>query len=325
MYVLEVDNLHKSYGAVAVLKGLSVRIRSGEVFGLLGQNGAGKTTLLHTLLGFLKPDKGTIRALGTEDLERARAQVGYLPERLNYHTRYTAREYLRFLGEFSGLGGAALRARVDDELRSVGLEEAADRRLETFSKGMLQRVGIAQALLGDPKLLLIDEPTSGLDPAGQAEMRDLLADLRRRGHSILICSHQIDEVERLCDRVGILHRGRVITELSSEQIHEPGRSVELRLAPLSDDQLARLLSISPAVSFSDGALAIRPNTPEIQARVLQALVDARITLLSLQPQDRPLEQIFLRVVRGEPVAATPARPGEGDTLLRELLRREHDQ
>jgi len=325
MYVVEIDNLHKSFGPVPVLSGLSLRVRTGEVFGLLGQNGVGKTTLLHLLLGFLRPDKGSLKVLGSTDLERARPRLGYLPERLSYHTRYTAREYLRFLVQFSGLSGSTLRERVEAELHDVGLEGVADRRLETFSKGMLQRVGIAQALLGDPELLLIDEPTSGLDQAGQQEMRELLGDLRRRGHSILVCSHQIEEVERLCDRVGILHQGRVTTELNSEQMHEPGRGVVLRLPPLSDEQLARLLSVSPALSYSDGALYIRPNTPEIQARVLQALVDARITLLALQPQDRPLERIFMQVVRGEPLTlAQPTRVGEGDTLLRELLRREND-
>lgn len=325
--VIEVDNLHKAYGAVPVLRGLGLRLGAGEVYGLLGPNGAGKSTFLLLLLGFLRPDKGAIRILGSNNLEHSRQRVGYLPERLSYHTRYTAREYLTFLGRFSDLSGAQLRERVDLELRSVGLESHANRRLETFSKGMLQRVGIAQAMLADPELLLIDEPTSGLDPAGQSEMRDLLRELRQRGHSTLICSHQIDEVEQLCDRVGILYNGRLVTELTRAQIHEPGRGVVLRLPPLTDEQAARLQSISQAVTYNNGTLQIQPNLPEIQARVLQALLDAQINLIALQPQDRPLERIYMQVVRGELVPfpthpAPPTRPGEGDTLLRELLRRE---
>jgi ABC-2 type transport system ATP-binding protein len=323
MYVIEVDNLYKSYSQVAVLRGLSLRVRTGEVYGLLGPNGAGKSTLLLTLLGFLRAERGSVRLLGGDDLETARRRVGYLPERLSYHTRYTAREYLRFLGQFSDLHGTELRDRVARELHSVGLTGLEQRRLDTFSKGMLQRIGIAQALLADPELLLIDEPTSGLDPAGQQEMRDLLRDLKARGHSILMCSHQLEEVEQLCDRVGILYHGRLVTELTAEQIHTPGQGVSMRVPPLSDEQAARLLSIAPTISYRDGALHIQPNSPEVQARVLRALLDQNIMLLGLQPQDRPLERVYLQVVRGTLEALPPpSRPGEGDTLLRELLRRE---
>ncbi|NTW02105.1 MAG: ABC transporter ATP-binding protein, partial [Oscillochloris sp.] len=189
--VIEIEDLSKSYGSLQVLRGLSLRVAAGEVYGLLGPNGAGKSTLLHLMLGFLKPSSGNLRILGSRSLDGVHAQIGYIPERQRYHTRYTAREYLRFIGEFSGLRGTELSARVDQELRTVGLEDDANRMLSNFSKGMLQRVGVAQALLCDPALLLIDEPTSGLDPSGQREILDLLAAVRDRGHTVFLCTHYL--------------------------------------------------------------------------------------------------------------------------------------
>ena len=153
--VIEITDLSKSYGSVQVLRGLSLRVAAGEVYGLLGPNGAGKSTLLHLILGFLKPSSGSLRVLGSSNPDSVRPQIGYVPERQRYHTRYTAREYLRFIGEFSGMSGLDLADKVDIELHIVGLMNDADRKMSTFSKGMLQRVGVAQALLCDPALLLI--------------------------------------------------------------------------------------------------------------------------------------------------------------------------
>src|SRR5689334_10450491 len=204
MYAIETENLYKSFDGVAVLRGLDLRAPEGKVYGLLGSNGAGKSTLIHLLLGFLKPSGGRMRLLGQHDLESIRGRVGYLPERLRYHLRYTGREYLRYLGRFSDLREPQLSARVDEELAAMGLRDAADRLLSTYSKGMLQRLGVAQALLTDPEVLLIDEPTSGLDPSGQRELLDLLTAVRARGHTIFLATHILSEAEQLCDYVGIL-------------------------------------------------------------------------------------------------------------------------
>jgi ABC-2 type transport system ATP-binding protein len=359
MHAIEIEGLGKSYGDLHVLRGVNLRVVEGEVYGLLGPNGTGKSTLLHLLLGFLRPSAGTIALLGERDLDAARGRVGYLPERLRYHTRYSAREYLRFLGQFSDMGGATLRQRVDEELERVGLADAADRLLATFSKGMLQRLGIAQALLANPELLLIDEPTSGLDPSGQREMLDLLAALRAQGRTILLTTHTLAEIEQVCDRVGVLTGGRVDAEANVRDLRGPGASVSVLVEHLQPEQAAQLGRISPAVRSSDREIVLSPNSHELQAMVLRKLLDMEVPIMAVQPQSRPLEQFYLQAVRGDlappgaeppapptiapraepqparpepqlppvrppaPVAA-PLQPGEGDTLLNELLRRDRN-
>src|SRR6266487_4242875 len=233
MYAIETENLYKSYDGLAVLRGLDLRVPTGQVYGILGPNGAGKSTLIHLLLGFLKPTNGTLCVLGERDLVSIRGRVGYLPERLRYHLRYTGREYLCYLGRFSDLRGRQLTARVDEELRAIGLLDVADRLLSTYSKGMLQRLGIAQALLTDPEILLIDEPTSGLDPAGQREMIDLLAEVRSRNRTIFLTTHYLDEIDVLCDTVGILYGGKLAAELDVQSLRVPGRNVLIKVDQLS--------------------------------------------------------------------------------------------
>ncbi|HEX9373151.1 MAG TPA: ABC transporter ATP-binding protein [Roseiflexaceae bacterium] len=350
MYAIETEHLHKSYDSLPVLRGLDLRVPVGQVYGLLGPNGSGKSTLIHLLLGFLKPTRGRLRVLGQPDSDLARGRIGYLPERLRYHLRYGGREYLRYLGQFSGLREPQLSRRVEEELRAVGLLDAADRRLATYSKGMLQRLGIAQALLADPDLLLIDEPTAGLDPAGQREMVNLLADVRGRDHTIFLTTHVLDEIEQLCDTVGILHGGKLAAEIDVQSLRAPGRNALITVVETTPELAARLQGISPAVRCNGREISLRPNTPSLQAQVLRLLLDADIRIIALESQGRPLEEIYMRIVRGEPVelpleepppglfappghpdATTrplersetpPGRPGSGDTLLRELLSRE---
>lgn len=331
MLAIEIDNLHKSYDTVAVLRGLSLRVGEGQVYGLLGPNGSGKSTLLHLLLGFLRPDHGWLRVLGASDPARVVGRIGYLPERLRYHLRYTAREYLRYLGQFSGMGGAQLDDRIDEELAAVDLAGVGDRLLNTYSRGMLQRLGVAQALLHDPALLLFDEPTSGLDPGGQREMLDLLAAMRGRGHTTLMATHFLDEAEQLCDRVGVLFDGRLAAEADAAELRAPGRSVQIAVAALPPGMHERLERLSPAVRCHGPAITVEPNTPALQAAVVRALLDADIPIVSIEPRARPLEDLYLRAVRGLPAAPgapdeapvpPPGPPRAGDTLLRELLRRE---
>jgi ABC-2 type transport system ATP-binding protein len=342
MYAIETENLYKSYADLPVLNGLNLRVPEGQVYGLLGPNGSGKSTLIHLLLGFLKPTKGGLRVFGQQDLEQVRGRIGYLPERLRYHLRYSGREYLRYLGKFSDLREPQLGARVEQELGAVGLLDAADRRLATYSKGMLQRLGIAQALLSDPDILLIDEPTSGLDPAGQREMLDLLTEVRRSNHTIFLTTHFLDEIEILCDTVGILYGGRLAAEIDVQSLRTPGRNALIKIASTTPDLVTQLQRLSPAVRCNDREISLQPNSPALQAQVLHALLDAEIPIIALEPQGRPLEEIYMRVVRGEPAelpaaAGPPSQPGAtappdasanssprrpGDTLLGELLRQE---
>ena len=344
MLAIEIDNLHKSFDRLAVLRGVDVHVPTGQAYGLLGPNGAGKSTLVNLMLGFLTPGKGSVRVLGSANLEATRSRIGYLPERLRYHLRFTAREYLRALGQFNDLGGRALSSRIDDLLGLVELRAAADRQLATYSKGMLQRFGIAQALLSDPELLLIDEPTAGLDPGGQHEMLDLLADLKRSGHTIFMATHILDEAERLCDTVGVLFDGRIAADVDVRMLRAPGALVRISVAELPHATAERLRALAPAVRCDEREVIIQPNTPALQAQVLRALIDDNVAIIALDPVSRPLEELYLRVARGEappetPVPAPPnglfappghpdaadvaaARPRAGDTLLRELLRQE---
>lgn len=342
--VIEIADLHKAYGDLQVLQGLSLQVGAGEAYALLGPNGAGKSTLIHLMLGFLRPGKGRLRLFGDANLERVRPRIGYIPERQRYHTRYTAREYLRFLGAFSGLAGAELRERVDRELDTVGLHSAAERSLATFSKGMLQRIGVAQALLMDPDLLLIDEPTSGLDPAGQREVIELLASVRDRGHTLFLCTHYLQEVELLCDRVGVLAGGRIAGEAPVAELRNVAGSVRIQVSGLSLEQRRQIEALGANVRAEAQSVRIGLNSPTLQASVMRALLDAGVAIIAVEPLESPLERLYLQAVHAPAQALEPAPPppawappsmpppkpppgrlGEGDTLLNELLRRNDDQ
>ncbi len=339
MYVIEAENLSKTYDDVPVLRGVTLRVAQGEVYGLLGPTGAGKSTFLHLLLGFLKPSRGRVRLFGTSNLIAAHKRVGYLPERQIYHTRYTAPEYLRFIGQFSDMKPALLRTRIAEILEQVGLTSASDQQVSSFSRVMLQRLGLAQALLHRPDVLLIDEPTSSLESAGQQAMLELLATIRAQGQTMLLCTHYLDEVEYLCDRVGILVRGRIAVETKVPHLHVPATSAVIHVDRLPPDLHPRLSRISPAVHCKERMIVLRPNNQQLQTTVLRDLLDAGVAILALEPLERPLEQIYLQAVNGEappnvetlPLSllsdqvvspSTATRPsGTGDTLLKELLHR----
>lgn len=193
--------------------GLSLRIEPGEVFGLLGPNGSGKSTTIKVILGLLAPTSGECRVFGVPSSRvEARVDVGYLPEAPNFYRFLSGRELVEFYGRICGLGGAGLGARVAEVIAWVGLTEAAERRVGTYSKGMLQRIGLAQALVHDPQLVILDEPTAGVDPLGTAAITDLIRQLKARGKTVLITSHLLTQIEDVCDRVAILDRGRLLLE-----------------------------------------------------------------------------------------------------------------
>ena len=190
---------------------LSLKIGAGEIFGLLGPNGSGKSTTIKIILGLVAPTAGTCRVLGVPSGEvEARVGVGYLPEAPNFYRFLSGRELVAFYGRICGLGGAKLTERVAEVIGWVGLSEAADRRVGTYSKGMLQRIGLAQALVHDPQLVILDEPTAGVDPLGNVAITELIAELKARGKTVLITSHLLAQIEEVCDRVAILDRGRLL-------------------------------------------------------------------------------------------------------------------
>lgn len=328
MDVIELDAVHKSYDGIPVLRGLSLCVPRGAVYGVLGPYGAGKTTLIHLIAGFLRPDRGTIRVLGSEQLQQVDGRVGYVPERARYHTRYTVREYLFYLGRFSGLSGATLRRRVAAEIDAFGLTGVADRLLSALSRGMVQRVGLAQALLSEPEIVLIDEPTAGLDPEGQRDIIDLLAAVRQRGCTILMTTHFLDEADLLCDRIGILHGGRIVAEAETHTLHRPSSSIVITVADLPPAAESALTALSFAVQCNRREIILTPSTPELQAQVLRVLLDHGVSIVTLAPRHHPIEEFYFEAVRGETKRDSssdtppPGPSGMGDTLLRELLRRE---
>lgn len=204
---------------------VSFAVRPGEIFGLLGPNGSGKSTTIKLLLGLLEPTAGGCAIFGVPSGKvEARRDVGYLPEAPNFYRFLSGRELVVFYGRMCGLAGAALRQRVEEVITLAGLAGAADRRVGTYSKGMLQRIGLAQALVHDPRLLILDEPTAGVDPVGSAEMAELILALKARGKTVLITSHLLGQIEDLCDRVAILDRGSLVAEGNvSELAGAPGR------------------------------------------------------------------------------------------------------
>ena len=228
---LELVNLEVQFPArgeiVRALQGVSLQVNPGTVFGFLGPNGAGKTTTMHVLLGFVEPTSGSARIFG-EDVSKslARQRIGYLPEHPETYRFLTSRELLRMAGRLFGMGGESLRRRINELLHMVNLEAAADRRIGTYSRGMMQRVGLAQALINDPDLVILDEPTGGLDPLGRMEVRSIIADLRTRGKTVFFSSHELSEVELVCDHIAILAAGRVVAQGAAQELVGPNERLE---------------------------------------------------------------------------------------------------
>src|SRR5207247_1665391 len=205
--------------SIVAVRDLDLRIEPGEVYGLLGPNGSGKSTTLKIILGLVSPTRGHTEIFGrNSSLVKSREAVGFLPENPYFYKYLTGEETLRFFGRLCGLGGNRLRNRISELLDLVGLAKARKRRLGTYSKGMLQRIGLAQALINEPKLVVLDEPTAGVDPAGSRDIRNLIVDLKQRGITVLLSSHLLTQVQEICDRVGILARGMLVREGHLEEL-----------------------------------------------------------------------------------------------------------
>src|SRR6266446_2795068 len=229
---------------VVAVRHLDLRIEPGEVYGLLGPNGSGKSTTLKIILGLVSPTRGRTEIFGRDSsLVESRAAVGFLPENPYCYKYLTGEETLRFFGKLCGLSGSRLRERANQFLELVGLTNARDRRLSTYSKGMLQRIGLAQALIHEPKLVVLDEPTAGVDPAGSREIRDLIVDLKRRGITVLLSSHLLAQAQEMCDRVGILADGVLVREGRLQELIAIENQTELVLADASSQLVEEIESL----------------------------------------------------------------------------------
>jgi len=243
---------------VTAVDHLSLSVEPGQVYGLLGPNGSGKSTTMKVLLGLVPATSGSAQIFGRDStLVESHEEVGYLPENPYFYKFLTGEETLHFYGKLCGLRGAALRDRTRELLKLVGLENAADRRLGGYSKGMLQRIGLAQALVQEPRLLVLDEPTAGVDPAGSREIRDLILEFKSRGITVLLCSHLLGQVQEICDRVGILHQGKLVREGELESLISIENQTQLIFENASPDLLARF----EAEAVACGARLVEKSKP----------------------------------------------------------------
>lgn len=212
-FALQLENVVKYLDGKEVLRGVSLEVKRGEVFGFLGPNGAGKTTTMKTILSLIEPESGSVRVLGNEGLPDAtKERIGFMPENTYLYKYLTGREFLRFSGRFFDIPKDVLEARIDVLLAKVGLDKAGDRLLSKYSKGMLQRVGLAQAMVNEPDMVFLDEPMSGLDPLGRKMVKDLILELKARGATVFFNTHILSDVESICDHFAIIHKGRIVAD-----------------------------------------------------------------------------------------------------------------
>jgi ABC-2 type transport system ATP-binding protein len=277
--VVSISGLTKHYPVpmrrqkVVAVKDLSLEIQEGEIYGLLGPNGSGKSTTLKVLLGLASPTRGKSSIFGIDSRDyRSRRSVGFLPENPYFYKFLTAAETLRFYGKICALRGRQLDARIGELLSLVGLEEATHRRVGGYSKGMLQRIGLAQALIQDPQLMVLDEPTAGVDPVGSHQIRDLILELKKRGKTILLTSHLLEQAQEVCDRVGIMSRGSMVRD---------GRLAELVTI---EDQMEYLIQNAP---------------PDLEEKIAALAKSSGARLLEARKARLTLEHVFLEATGRE--------------------------
>lgn len=273
----EITHLHKVFKTpwkrtgVHAVNDVSITIPSGHIYGLIGPNGSGKSTTMKALLGLLRPTSGSCSIFGVPGASaEARGQVGFLPENAYFYKFLTGRETVRFYGKLSGLSGRDLRDRTEELLKLVDLEDAADRRLGGYSKGMLQRIGLAQALVSRPRLLVLDEPTAGVDPIGSRMIRDIILNLKEQGMTIFLCSHLLEQVQEVCDSVGIIYKGKMVAQGALSDLIEIQDRQELTLKDASPELLEKIKALIAS--------------------------DPRAELLDMAPARTSLEKLFMEKV-----------------------------
>jgi ABC-2 type transport system ATP-binding protein len=308
MNVVEIKNLTKDYEVgfwrkkkVRALDDLSLTVQQGEIFGFLGANGAGKTTTIKLLMRLMFPTSGIAKILGSDISDvRMHSRIGYLPENPYFYDYLTARELMNYFAELFGIRGNERKQRVENLLSRVGLEEAAwNKQLRKFSKGMLQRVGLAQALINDPEIVFLDEPMSGLDPMGRREIRELIAGLREHGTTVFMSTHILSDVETLCDRVAILRKGNLAATGKLDELLSGAnekQSFEINLTAVSFDSLQSELKNLSGATVAATTSGVRINV-EDEKQIDDVLIITRRLggkLISVQPVRQSLEELFVR-------------------------------
>ena len=304
---VETEGLSKVYksfrGRVRALEPLDLQVKAGTVFGLLGSNGAGKSTFVKTILNICKPTTGRARILGINSRNpKARAQVGYLPEGTAFPRYLTGQQVCEYFGRLRGLSGARLKEEVQRTIFLVGMAEWADKKVTQYSKGMKQRIGLAQAMLGDPRLIILDEPTDGVDPQGRHEIRDVIKRLASEGVTIFLNSHLLMEVEAVCDEIAIMFQGRVLERGPVLDIIDrmSMRDGKLHLRIRTGDLPAELPEFLAGAKRVEGGLDIAVATRDDTTKVVDALRNAGIQIFEVKQHRASLEEAFLQIMhKGE--------------------------
>lgn len=300
-HVLSVEDLHKTFKIgflrkkVQAVRGVSFEVKQGETFGVLGPNGAGKTTSIKATLRLIFPDRGVVKLFGKPLDKAAMRRVGYMPENPYVYQYLRAPEFLDLCGRLMGMDAATRRKRTNEMIELVGLGHAVDRPIGRFSKGMTQRIGLAQALLHDPELLILDEPMSGLDPIGRKQVRDIILREREAGKTIIFTSHVLSDVEMLCDRIAIINKGKVVARGTlDELLRREVRRVRVQLTNVSPELRASFEQAGHALRQVDDTLHVTIEGDHSVNPLLESALRAGARVLEVEPERETLEDLFVR-------------------------------
>ena len=294
---IETEQLRKVFGDRAAVKGLTLQVAQGEVFGFLGPNGAGKTTSIKMLLGLISPSSGRASLLGKPIGDRdAMSRIGFLPEHFRFQEWLTAREFLTLHGQLLRMKADDLASRMDELLERVGLADYRNKLLRTFSKGMLQRVGLAQALLNRPALIFLDEPTSGLDPVGRRLVRDVIREIRAQGTSVFLNSHLLSEIEVTCDRVAFIRHGEVVRVLELAALSTDETSLSIRVSNFPAEALSGLSQWGKDIQMDGEHIGMVIQRDAVLPEITRYLVAQKGEVYAITPNRMSLEDIFIETV-----------------------------
>jgi len=301
--VVETKDLTKSYDGVNVVDHLNLQIGEKEIFGLLGPNGAGKTTTILMLLGLTEPASGSARVCGfnpTREPLKVKRLVGYMPEKVGFYDNLTARENLKFIAQLNNISDAEAYSQTNELLESVGISEMADVKVGKFSRGMKQRLGIADALIKKPKAVFFDEPTAGLDPEGINQTLDLIASLPQTGTTVVLCSHRLYEVQRICHRVGILSKGKMVVEGSLDELGREALAggryrIEVETTQPSPQLVDLIKEISGVIKVeTKGDLLLITTDSDLRAEISKLVVQSNLPLIQMKIQEFSLDDIYMK-------------------------------